>query len=72
MRLKAALTTIPGVGRRTAETLLAEVGVDMSQSATLADVGNVAAFVASDQARTMTAATVSVEHHAARATPFAD
>jgi 3-oxoacyl-[acyl-carrier protein] reductase len=29
-------------------------------SATLADVGNVAAFVASDQARTMTAATVNV------------
>ena len=30
------------------------------RSATLADVGNVAAFVASDQARTMTAATVNV------------
>jgi 3-oxoacyl-[acyl-carrier protein] reductase len=32
----------------------------LGRAATLADVGNVAAFVASDQARTMTAATVNV------------
>lgn len=32
----------------------------LGRTATLADVGNVAAFVASDQARTMTAATVNV------------
>lgn len=32
----------------------------LGQTATLADVGNVAAFVASDQARTMTAATVNI------------
>jgi NAD(P)-dependent dehydrogenase (short-subunit alcohol dehydrogenase family) len=32
----------------------------LDRTATLADVGNVAAFVASDQARTMTAATVNI------------
>jgi 3-oxoacyl-[acyl-carrier protein] reductase len=32
----------------------------LGRAATLEDVGNVAAFVASDQARTMTAATVNV------------
>ncbi len=32
----------------------------LNRTATLADVGNVAAFVASDQARTMTAATVNI------------
>jgi NAD(P)-dependent dehydrogenase (short-subunit alcohol dehydrogenase family) len=32
----------------------------LKRTATLADVGNVAAFVASDQARTMTAATVNI------------
>jgi len=32
----------------------------LKRAATLADVGNVAAFVASDQARTMTAATVNI------------
>ena len=32
----------------------------LNRPATLADVGDVAAFVASDQARTMTAATVNI------------
>jgi enoyl-[acyl-carrier-protein] reductase (NADH) len=32
----------------------------LNRTATLADVGNVAAFVASDRARTMTAATVNI------------
>jgi 3-oxoacyl-[acyl-carrier protein] reductase len=32
----------------------------LGRDATLEDVGNVAAFVASDQARTMTAATVNI------------
>ena len=32
----------------------------LKRAATLSDVGNVAAFVASDQARTMTAATVNI------------
>ncbi len=32
----------------------------LNRTATLADVGNVAAFVASDQARTMTAADVNI------------
>ena len=32
----------------------------LGRTATLEDVGNVAAFVASDKARTMTAATVNV------------
>jgi 3-oxoacyl-[acyl-carrier protein] reductase len=37
-----------------------EAATLLGRSATLEDVGNVAAFVASDQARTMTAATVNV------------
>jgi len=37
-----------------------EAATLLGRTATLADVGNVAAFVASDQARTMTAATVNV------------
>jgi 3-oxoacyl-[acyl-carrier protein] reductase len=32
----------------------------LNRTATLADVGNVAAFVASDRARTMTSATVNI------------
>lgn len=46
-------------GREALEASLAEATL-LGRAATLADVGNVAAFVASDLARTMTAATVNV------------
>ncbi|GAA2413000.1 SDR family oxidoreductase [Actinomadura vinacea] len=46
-------------GRAALEESLEEMTM-LGRTATLADVGNVAAFVASDRARTMTAATVNV------------
>jgi enoyl-[acyl-carrier-protein] reductase (NADH) len=53
--------TIPAdFGGREAITKGMEQATMLGRAATLADVGNVAAFVASDLARTMTAATVNV------------
>jgi 3-oxoacyl-[acyl-carrier protein] reductase len=49
-----------GFGGREAITEGIESQTMLGRAATLEDVGNVAAFVASDQARTMTAATVNV------------
>jgi 3-oxoacyl-[acyl-carrier protein] reductase len=53
--------SLPGDGDGGDEiaTMIAEATL-LGRAATLEDVGNVAAFVASDQARTMTAATVNV------------
>jgi enoyl-[acyl-carrier-protein] reductase (NADH) len=48
------------VSRREAITSGIRQATLLGRAATLEDVGNVAAFVASDQARTMTAATVNV------------
>ena len=47
-------------GREAMVASLEQATTMLGRTATLADVGNVAAFVASDQARTMTAATVNV------------
>jgi 3-oxoacyl-[acyl-carrier protein] reductase len=53
--------TIPqGFGARDAIVEGIEKATMLGRAATLEDVGNVAAFVASDRARTMTAATVNV------------
>ena len=43
-QLRDLLTTIPGVGRRTAEILIAETGADMSRFATAADLSSWAAM----------------------------
>ena len=53
--------TIPAAfeGRERLERMLTDMTL-LGRTATLADVGDVAAFVASDRARTMTAATVNV------------
>jgi NAD(P)-dependent dehydrogenase (short-subunit alcohol dehydrogenase family) len=50
----------PGMDGRGAIVAGIESETMLGRAATLEDVGNVAAFVASDQARTMTAATVNV------------
>jgi 3-oxoacyl-[acyl-carrier protein] reductase len=47
-------------GRRDEITESLEASTMLGRTATLEDVGNVAAFVASDRARTMTAATVNI------------
>jgi enoyl-[acyl-carrier-protein] reductase (NADH) len=53
--------TIPeGMEGREAIVELIEKQTMLGRTATLEDVGHVAAFVASDRARTMTAATVNV------------
>ena len=61
LRTGGAPETIPAdmEGR---EPIVAEIErlTMLGRAATLEDVGNVAAFVASDRARTMTAATVNV------------
>jgi 3-oxoacyl-[acyl-carrier protein] reductase len=53
-------TLPPGYDGREALTEMLEKMTMLGRTATLEDVGNVAAFVASDRARTMTAATVNV------------
>jgi hypothetical protein len=62
-------TTLPGAARHSFPDTFAgkdeiAAGIQkatlLNRSATLADVGNVAAFVASDQARTMTATDVNI------------
>ena len=56
-----SLETIPDtVEGRDAIVSGIEQAALLNRTATLADVGNVAAFVASDHARTMTSATVNI------------
>ena len=42
------------------EAMRRQVSAELGRGATLEDVGNVAAFVASDRARTLTAATANI------------
>jgi 3-oxoacyl-[acyl-carrier protein] reductase len=48
------------VGLHAVEAMRRQLAAELGRAATLEDVGNVAAFVASDRARTMTAATVNI------------
>ncbi len=49
-----------GTPRRDLISAVIEQATMLGRAATFADVGNVAAFVASDRARTMTAASVNI------------